>query len=81
MLQEHEPLLPYGLFDAFIAVPQTISSEEKVRAYRELVDLLPPVSRALLGHLMLHLKQVHEHVVVVVVLRLKTRVFLFQALD
>jgi hypothetical protein len=59
VLQEHEPLLPYALFDEVVAVSKSSSSgEEKTRAYGELIALLPPVSRALLGHLLLHLKQV-----------------------
>lgn len=59
MLQEHEPLIPYALFEDFLAVPQGRTAvDEKARAYRRLLEMLPPVSRALLGHLLLHLKEV-----------------------
>ena len=66
VLQEHEPLLPYGMFDAFLAVPrsdangQATNAEERARAYQGLLAVLPPVSRALLGHLLLHLKRVGD---------------------
>lgn len=58
MLQEHEPLVPYALFEDFLAVPGRTGADEKARAYRQLLEMLPPASRALLGHLLLHLKQV-----------------------
>ena len=90
VLQEHEPLLTYNLYESFLLVatsnrplqqqhqhqqppprPLEMTSaaavlgggdgaggNSKEVAYRELLAMLPPLNRALLAHLLLHLKQV-----------------------
>lgn len=57
MLNEHEPLLTYRLYDKFIDV---VAMDEKDREakYEELILLLPPTSKGLLDYLIRHLRQV-----------------------
>lgn len=67
MLQDHEPLLTYRLYEDFMLVGNASvggnigDSSTKSVQYKELVDLLPPISRDLLYHVVLHLRKVGAH--------------------
>lgn len=61
MLQEHEPLLTYDLYERFLGIgagEEAAAAGSKDDDYRELLEHLPPVSRHLLAVLMAHLKKV-----------------------
>ncbi|XP_054859141.1 rho GTPase-activating protein 9 [Eublepharis macularius] len=56
-----EPLIPYGLFDEFIASAKLPDPKEKVSKLTELVQSLPQPNRDTLHYLLEHLRKVMEH--------------------
>jgi len=58
VLQEHEPLLTYHLYDEFIEVEGKSEPSEKEPAYNKLITLLPPTNKDLLTFVIRHLRQV-----------------------
>jgi hypothetical protein len=57
VLQEHEPLLSYALYDRFLAMGSR-EDGDKDEDYTSLVGSLAPVAQALLSHLMDHIRKV-----------------------
>ena len=58
VLQEHEPLLTYHLYDQFIEVEGKSEEAERETGYNHLIILLPPTNRDLLAFVIRHLRQV-----------------------
>jgi hypothetical protein len=58
VLQEHEPLLTYELYDKLMAVGAKEGDSLKDTEYRDILLTIPKVSRDLLTHLMQHLRKV-----------------------
>uniref|UniRef100_A0A8C3SEM0 Rho-GAP domain-containing protein n=1 Tax=Chelydra serpentina TaxID=8475 RepID=A0A8C3SEM0_CHESE len=56
-----EPLVPFALFDAFVAAVKLPASGERVQRLGELVQSLPPPNYATLRYILAHLRKVMEH--------------------
>ncbi|XP_026502061.1 rho GTPase-activating protein 15-like, partial [Terrapene carolina triunguis] len=56
-----EPLVPFALFDAFVAAVKLPAYGERVQRLAELVQSLPPPNYATLRYILAHLRKVMEH--------------------
>lgn len=56
-----EPLVPFALFDAFVAAVKLPAYAERVQRLAELVQSLPPPNYATLRYLLTHLCKVMDH--------------------
>ncbi|XP_043388746.1 rho GTPase-activating protein 9 isoform X14 [Chelonia mydas] len=56
-----EPLVPFALFDAFVAAVKLPAGAERVQRLAELVQSLPPPNYATLRYILAHLRKVMEY--------------------
>ncbi|XP_056418521.1 rho GTPase-activating protein 9 isoform X2 [Hyla sarda] len=56
-----EPIIPFNLFDEFIAASQISDVDEKVQTFKELVRNLPEPNHDTLKYIICHLNRVREH--------------------
>ncbi|XP_074917316.1 rho GTPase-activating protein 9 [Chelonoidis abingdonii] len=56
-----EPLVPFALFDAFVAAVKLPTYDERVQRLAELVQSLPPPNYATLRYILAHLRKVMEY--------------------